>query len=180
MKNSTIFTLTLFAAGALIWFTVHEEDNAFKRARLIPVAHVEVSDTSEISKPFEVQTRSLASVAYPHTTTAPATVTHGPTQIEVGTDTTTTTEGTALNLHLNEEILGAMEHAGADLRQYAAAEPTGAGWRIQLYPADKVFAKAGFHNGDVVTFAGLQARSDNSQQARLAERMVDILRMIER
>jgi hypothetical protein len=178
MKNSTIFTLTLFAVSALAWFTVHEERNAFKRARLIPVAHVETSDTADISKPFEVQqVRTPASVAYPHT--APA-VAHGPTQIEVATDTTTTTDGTALNLHLNEEILGAMEHAGADLRQYAAAEPTGAGWRIQLYPADKVFAKAGFHNGDVVTFARLQARSDNSEQARLAERMVDILRMIER
>ena len=164
MKNSTIFTFTVVAASSLVWITLHEEKKALRLARVIPVAGVETAQVAETSKPFEVQTRAPSSIA--------------PTQVEVATDTAT--DATTLRLHLNEEILGTMEHAGPELRQYAAAEPTSAGWRIELYPGDKVFAKAGFHNGEVVSLADLQSHSDNAEQARLAQRLVDILRKIER
>lgn len=179
MKNSTIFIFTFFAASFLVWMTLREEKKAFQRARVIPVATVETSQVSEVSQPIELEARVPASI--PHITTAPAApAVHGPTQVEVASETNEVPEKTTLNLRLDEEILDAMEQAGSELRNYAAAEPTEAGWRIQIYPDDKIFAKAGFHDGDVVTLAGLQARSDNPDQARLAQRMVDILRMIER
>ena len=177
MKNSTIFTFTVVAASSLVWITLHEEKKALRLARVIPVAGVETAQVAETSKPFEVQTRAPSSIAHTTTvSTAPAGT--APSQVEVATDTAT--DATTLRLHLNEEILGTMEHAGPELRQYAAAEPTSAGWRIELYPGDKVFAKAGFHNGEVVSLADLQSHSDNAEQARLAQRLVDILRKIER
>jgi hypothetical protein len=190
MKNSTIFTFTVLTTGLLVFVTLREEKKAFRLAPVIPVAAVETSQVAEISKPFEVQTRAPSSIA--HTTSVSSTQTRAtndtsggtsvggpaPTQVQVASETAT--DATTLHFHLSDEILGTMEHAGAELRQYASAEPTGAGWRIELYPADKIFAKAGFHNGQIITLAELQVRSDDAEQGRLAQRMVDVLRMIER
>jgi hypothetical protein len=182
MKNSTIFTFTVLTAGLLVWVTLREEKNAFRRAPVIPVAAIEASQLAETSKPFEVLTRAPSSIART-TSGSPGKGSigaSGPTTTQVQVASDTGTDAATLHFHLSDEILGTMEHAGAELRQYASAEPTGAGWRIELYPADKIFAKAGFHNGQIITLAELQARSDDAEQARLAQRMVDVLRMIER
>jgi hypothetical protein len=81
---------------------------------------------------------------------------------------------------INEQTLNSFEQHTDQLRTYAQAEPVEGGWQLHILPADQVFAKAGFHDGDKITFESLRNQAEAMNDPRLAERMVDTLRRIER
>jgi hypothetical protein len=80
---------------------------------------------------------------------------------------------------ISDALLAQLESHREHLAEYAHAEPSAGGWRIHLVSGEPVFSKAGFHDGQFISFGMLKAVSEQTNRPELAERMVDVLRSIE-
>lgn len=80
---------------------------------------------------------------------------------------------------INDTLLSQLESNREHLTDYAHAEPSAGGWRIHLVKGEPLFAKAGFRDGQFISFEMLKSISEQENQPQLADRMVDVLRSIE-
>lgn len=83
-------------------------------------------------------------------------------------------------LPLNETNVTLLEKQWYELRQYAYSTRTRDGWKIHLLETPSIFSTIGFHDGDVITHESLMGPNISFSLLHLAQRIVTILKKIER
>jgi hypothetical protein len=169
MKSKFLLLIIGLAGGLGLHFLLSTESTPLQSAREIPVAEApEPVSVAPVQRP----------VARP-ASVAPAAVVQNspPRNIPVISEVV---EAKTLSLRIDEELLALIEQERDQLQDYAYAEHVQDGWKIKLLPGDRVFAKAGFKTGDVITVDSLRAQLSDEEQSPLAQRMMQILQTIER
>lgn len=85
----------------------------------------------------------------------------------------------AFKLNLTEELLAEMEQQEHELKSALDLEEENEGWRVRLKRPNDLLERAGFVDGDLITFLSIEKAGSDPQQRELAERFIGLMTKFE-
>ena len=86
----------------------------------------------------------------------------------------------AITLWIDENVVRELEDNRDRLRDVIYTDSTNAGWRLHVLREDNLISRAGLHDGDFVSYEGLDSQFGKSGRAELADRVAALLDSVRR